>query len=37
MRVEVSITKDTLWGDETTELRVVLKEMMEEEYIDDDE
>ena len=37
MRVQCTITKDTLWGDETTELRVVLKEMMEEEYIDDDE
>ena len=36
MRVQCTITKDTLWGDEVTELRVVLKEMMEEEYIDDE-
>jgi hypothetical protein len=36
MRVECTLTKDTLWGDEVTEVRVVLKEMMEEEYNDDD-
>jgi len=36
MRVECTLTKDTLWGDEVTEIRVVLKEMMEEEYIDED-
>ncbi|KOO32201.1 trafficking protein particle complex subunit 3 [Chrysochromulina tobinii] len=36
MRVECSLTKDALWGDEVTEIRVVLKEMMEEEYVDDD-
>jgi len=36
MRVECSLSKDALWGDEVTEIRVVLKEMMEEEYIDDD-
>ena len=36
MRVECSLTKDALWGDEVTEIRVVLKEMMEEEYIDED-
>lgn len=37
MRVEASITKDTLWGDDVTEIKVVLKEMMEEEYIDEDD
>lgn len=36
MRVECTLTKDALWGDEVTEIRVVLKEMMEEEYIDED-
>ena len=36
MRVECTITKDTLWGDELTELRIVLKEMIEEEYVDED-
>ena len=36
MRVECTLTKDALWGDEVTEMRVVLKEMMEEEYIDDE-
>ena len=37
MRVECKLTKDTLWGDEVTEIKVVLKEMMEEEYIDEDD
>ena len=37
MRVECTLTKDTLWGDEVTEIKVVLKEMMEEEYIDEDD
>ena len=37
MRVECSLTKDALWGDEVTEIRIVLKEMMEEEYIDEDD
>ena len=36
MRVECTLTKDALWGDEVTEIRIVLKEMMEEEYIDED-
>lgn len=36
MRVECTLTKDALWGDDVTEIRVVLKEMMEEEYIDED-
>ena len=36
MRVECTLTKDALWGDEVTEIKVVLKEMMEEEYIDDE-
>ena len=37
MRVECTLTKDTLWGDDVTELKVVLKEMMEEEYVDEDD
>ena len=37
MRVECTLTKDTLWGDDVTEIKVVLKEMMEEEYQDDDD
>lgn len=36
MRVECTLTKDTLWGDEVTEIRIVLKEMMEEQYEDED-
>ena len=36
MRVEATLTKDTLWGDEVTEIKVVLKEMIEEEFIDDE-
>ena len=36
MRVECTLTKDALWGDEVTEIRVVLKELMEEEYVDED-
>ena len=36
MRVECTLTKDTLWGDEVTEIRVVLKEMIEEEAPPDD-
>jgi len=31
-----SLVKDVLWGDEVTEIRVVLKEMLEEEYHDDE-
>lgn len=37
MRVECKLARDVLWGDEVTEIRVVLKEMMNEEYHDDDE
>ena len=37
MRVECTLTKDALWGDDVTEIKVVLKEMMEEEYIDEDD
>ena len=37
MRVEATLTKDALWGDEVTEIRVVLKEMLEEEYRDEDD
>eukprot|EP00326_Haptolina_ericina_P021648 CAMPEP_0181201502 /NCGR_PEP_ID=MMETSP1096-20121128/18342_1 /TAXON_ID=156174 ORGANISM="Chrysochromulina ericina, Strain CCMP281" /NCGR_SAMPLE_ID=MMETSP1096 /ASSEMBLY_ACC=CAM_ASM_000453 /LENGTH=182 /DNA_ID=CAMNT_0023291951 /DNA_START=23 /DNA_END=571 /DNA_ORIENTATION=+ len=37
MRVECTLTKDALWGDDVTELRVVLKEIMDEAYHDDDE
>jgi len=37
MRVECTLTKDALWGDEVTELRIVLKEIMDEAYHDDDE
>ena len=37
MRVECTLARDALWGDEVTEIRVVLKEMIEEEYIDEDE
>jgi len=36
MRVECTLTKDALWGDDVTELRVVLKELMDEEYKDDE-
>ena len=36
MRVECTLSKDVLWGDEVTEIRIVLKEMMEEEYVDED-
>ena len=36
MRVECALTKDTLWGDEVTEIKVTLKEMIEEEYVDED-
>ena len=37
MRVECTLTKDALWGDEMTEIRIVLKEMIEEEYVDEDD
>jgi len=37
MRVECTLTKDALWGDDVTELRVVLKELMDETYVDDDD
>ena len=37
MRVECTLTKDTLWGHEVMEIHVVLKEMMAEEYQDDDD
>ena len=36
MRVECTLTKDQLWGHELMEIHVVLKEMLEEEYQDDD-
>jgi len=36
MRVECTLMKDALWGDDLTEIRVVLKELMDEEYVDDD-
>lgn len=31
MRVECELTKDAAWGDDVTEIRVTLKEMMQEE------
>ena len=34
MRVACTLTKDVLWGDETTEIKVVLKEILDEEYHD---
>ena len=37
MRVECTLNKDTLWGDDFTEIKVVLKEMIDEEYIDEDD
>ena len=37
MRVECTLTKDTLWGHEVMEIHVVLKEMLAEEYQDDDD
>ena len=37
MRVEATLTKDALWGDDTTEIHIVLKEMLVEEYVDDDD
>ncbi|EOD09093.1 trafficking protein particle complex 3 [Emiliania huxleyi CCMP1516] len=37
MRVECSLLRDTLWGDEVTEIRVLLKERLVEEFVDDDE
>lgn len=37
MRVECTLTKDALWGDDITEIKVVLKEMIEEEYHDEDD
>jgi len=37
MRVECSLLRDTLWGDEMTEIRVLLKERLVEEFVDDDE
>ena len=37
MRVECTLTKDTLWGHEVVEIHVVLKEMLAEEYQDDDD
>ena len=36
MRVVCTLTKDVLWGDETTEIKVVLKEILDEEYHDDE-
>ena len=35
-RVACSLTRDMLWGDELTEIRVELKEVVEEEYHDDE-
>jgi hypothetical protein len=37
MRVECTLTKDVLWGDDVTEIHVVLKERLQEEYHDDDD
>lgn len=37
MRVECSLVRDVLWGDDATEIRVVLKEILEEQYHDDDD
>ena len=37
MRVEVTLAKDALWGDDVTEIKLVLKELMEEEYVDDED
>ena len=37
MRVECTLTKDTLWGHEVMEILIVLKEMLSEEYQDDDD
>lgn len=37
MRVEAKLLKDTLWGDEHTEIAVSLKEVIHEAYHDDDE
>ena len=36
MRVICTLTKDILWGDEVIEIKVVLQEMMEDEYVDED-
>ena len=36
MRVETKLLKDTLWGDEHTEISVALKEIILEQYHDDD-
>jgi hypothetical protein len=36
MRVETKLLKDTLWGDEHTEISVVLKEIIQEQYRDDE-
>ena len=36
MRVECTLIKDALWGDDSTEIRVILKELMDEEYVDED-
>ncbi|KAJ1617525.1 NO signaling/Golgi transport ligand-binding domain-containing protein [Pavlovales sp. CCMP2436] len=37
MRVETKLLKDSLWGDEHTEISVSLKEIIHEQYHDDDE
>lgn len=37
MRVETKLLKDTLWGDEHTEISVCLKEVIHEQYHDDEE
>lgn len=37
MRVECTLVKDVLWGDDVTEIHVVLKERLQEEYHDDDD
>lgn len=36
MRVECKLMKDLTWGDDVTEIQVVLKQMIEEEYHDED-
>jgi len=37
MRVECTLQRDVLWGDDTTEIKVLLKEILEEEYHDDED
>ena len=37
MKVVCTLSKDVLWGDELTEIHVLLKERLQEEYVDDDD